>query len=149
MPVIDLALVISNPGEDQDIVAAALLRSGLCPIRCSTVQKARTLLGQEAFKLVVCADILPDGNLRAILQEVKKSANRIPVVALSRSADWNSYLKALAAGAFDLIVCPPDRAEAMRIIRSARGQSIPLENPSLASTLLRGEGEQNLLRPHL
>jgi len=133
MPVIDLALVISNPGEDQDVVAAALLRSGLCPIRCSTLQKARTLLGQQAFKLVLCADTLPDGNLRAILQEVKKSANRIPVVVLSRSADWNSYLKALGAGAFDLIVCPPDRAESMRIIRSAVGQTIPLENSSRAA----------------
>ena len=133
MPVIDLALVISNPGEDQDVVAAALLRSGLCPIRCSTLQKARTLLGQQAFKLVLCADTLPDGNLRAILQEVKKSANRIPVVVLSRSADWNSYLKALAGGAFDLIVCPPDRTESMRIIRSAVGQTISLENSSRAA----------------
>ena len=133
MLVIDLALVISDPGEDQDSVAVALLRSGLCPIRCSTLQKARTLLRQQSFKLVVCADILPDGNLRAILQEVKKSANRIPVIALSRSADWNSYLKALAAGAFDLIVCPPERAEAMRIIRSALAQTIPLENPSRAA----------------
>jgi len=133
MLVIDLALVISSPGEDQDSVAAAVLRSGLCPIRCSTVQKARTLLGQQAFKLVLCDDTLPDGNLRAVLQEVKKSANRVPVVVLSRAADWDSYLKALAVGAFDLIVCPPDRAEAMRIIRSALAQTIPLENRSLAA----------------
>jgi len=133
MLVIDLALVISNPGEDQDSVAIALLRCGLCPIRCSTLQKARTLLGQEAFKLVLCADTLPDGNLRAVLQEVKNSASRIPVVVLSHAADWDPYLKALAAGAFDLIVCPPDRSEAIRIIRSALGQKVPLENPSRAA----------------
>jgi len=42
---------------------------------------------------------------------------------LSRFDEWDHYLAALRAGAFDYIVCPPDFAETERIVWSAIGHT--------------------------
>jgi DNA-binding NtrC family response regulator len=57
----------------------------------------------------------------AQMAHVYAAANPNPVVVLSRFAEWDHYLAALRAGAFDYIVCPPDPAETERIVRSAIG----------------------------
>ena len=49
----------------------------------------------------------------------------LPVIVLSHLADWDAYMRALGAGAFDYIACPPDAAEAERILRLALEQSPP------------------------
>lgn len=121
---IDLALVICNQGEDREKAVAALLKCGLSPICCSNLQEARTLLCQEAFRVVFCADTLSDGNFRAVLRDVKKSTVHAPVIVLSHAADWHSCMKALRAGAYDYLVCPPDPAEAKGIICAALADTV-------------------------
>src|ERR1700686_791761 len=108
MRIIDVALVICNPEEDRGEAVASLLRCGLGPICCSNLQEARALMCQEAFRMVLCSGILSDGDFRAALREVRKSAGHVPVMVLSHIAEWDPYLKALGAGAFDFIVCAPD-----------------------------------------
>jgi DNA-binding NtrC family response regulator len=44
---------------------------------------------------------------------------------LSHLADWDAYMRALSAGAFDYIACPPDTAEAERILRLALERNPP------------------------
>jgi DNA-binding NtrC family response regulator len=124
MPNIDLALVICDQEEDRQKVVGSLLKCGLSPICCSNVQEARTLLFQEAFRVVLCSDILSDGDFQAILREGKKSLDHAPVIVLSHVDEWDSYLKALAIGAFDSIVCPPDPVETERIIWFALTETI-------------------------
>lgn len=119
MPNIDLALVICNQRDDREKAVAAILKCGLNPICCSNLQEARTLLCQEPFRVVLCTDIVTDGDYRAVLREVRKTDKDAPVIVLSRAAEWDSYLIALGAGAFDYIACPPDLDEAKRIILSA------------------------------
>ena len=124
MPNIDLALVICNQEEDREKVVGSLLKCSLSPICCSNVQEARTLLFQKAFRVVLCSDLLSDGDFQVILREGKKSLDHAPVIVLSHVDEWDSYLKALAAGAFDSIVCPPNPAETERIIWSALTETI-------------------------
>jgi len=119
MPKIDLALVVCNPGEDREKVVAVILKYGMGPICCSSLEDARTLLRQEAFGVVLCRDNLSDGDFREALREVTRSTVHVPVIVLSHDADWDTYLKALGAGAFDVIVCPPDVVETKRILLSA------------------------------
>jgi DNA-binding NtrC family response regulator len=133
MPNIDLALVVCSPGEDREKVVGALLRCGLGPICCSNLEEARTLLRQEAFRVVLCSDFLSDGDFRAVLREVKKSTVHAPVIVFSYIAEWDPYLKALGAGAFDYIVCPPDSAEVKRIIRSALADTVRPEETTHAA----------------
>ena len=90
------------------------------------------MLLEEAFRVVLCSDILSDGDFRAVLREVKKSTVHVPVIVLSRAAEWDSYLKALGAGAFDYIVCPPNAGEAKRIIWSALADTVRPEKTAHA-----------------
>jgi DNA-binding NtrC family response regulator len=43
----------------------------------------------------------------------------IPVIVISCIADWEAYMKAISAGAFDYIAFPPDPVESERILRLA------------------------------
>jgi CheY-like chemotaxis protein len=133
MPKIDHALVIHHPGGDREKIVAALLKCGLDPIRCPNLEEARTLLRQEAFRVVLCRDNLADGDFRAVLREVDKSTVHVPVIVLSLDADWDSYLRALGAGAFDFIVCPPNPAEIKRIIWSALAYTVQPEETTHAA----------------
>jgi two-component system, NtrC family, response regulator PilR len=133
MPNVDLGLVICNEGEDREKVVIALLKCGLSPICCSNLREARTLLPQNRFRLVVCKENLTDGDFHAVLREVKKSGLQTPIIVLGNSTDWDSYLKALAAGAFEYIVSPPNPAEAQRIIWSALADTIDSEQASHAA----------------
>jgi DNA-binding NtrC family response regulator len=123
MPNIELALIICNQGEDRQRIVASAIHCGLSPICCSKLEEARTILPQEEFRLVLCKDILADGDFQAALREVKKSMAHTPVIVLSHSADWDSYLKALGAGALNFIVCPPNPLEAETIIWSALAET--------------------------
>ena len=130
---IELALIICKQEEDREKAVAAVLKCGLNPISCSNFQQARRLLCQEPFRVGLCTDILPDGDFRVVLKEVRKSDAHAPVIVLSRAAEWESYLVALGAGAFDYIACPPDPVEAERIILSALARTVPPENIAGAS----------------
>jgi DNA-binding NtrC family response regulator len=133
MPNIELALVICKRDEDREKVVGLLLKCGLNPICCSNLQEARTLLPQEFFRVVLCEDFLSDGDFRAVLREVKNTNAHTPVIVLSHSADWDSYLKALGAGAFDYIVCPPNPLEAETIIWTALAGPFGIEKVAHAA----------------
>lgn len=132
MPNIGLALVICNQEDDRQKVVRSLLKWGLSPICCSTVQESRTQLFQKAFKVILCSDSLSDGDFQTVLTEIKKSLDHPPVIVLSRVDEWDSYLKALGAGAFDTIVCPPNPEETERIIWSALTENILTEKAAQA-----------------
>jgi DNA-binding NtrC family response regulator len=53
------------------------------------------------------------------------STGGAPVIVLSHLADWDAYMRALSAGAFDYIACPPDPVETERILRLALAQNPP------------------------
>jgi DNA-binding NtrC family response regulator len=133
MPNIELALVICNQGEDRQRIVTSALKCGLGTICCSNLEEARTLLPQEEFRLVLCKDILTDGDFYMVLRELKKSMAQTPVIVLSHSTDWDSYLKALGAGALGLIVCPTNPGEAETIIWSALADTIGSEKPFRAA----------------
>jgi DNA-binding NtrC family response regulator len=91
------------------------VKLGEIPIGCSSCEEAKNLLAQHHFKVVFCGDSLSDGEYA----EVVKAAKSVPVIVLSRFAEWDSYLPAMAAGAFDYIACPPFEPELGRILSLA------------------------------
>jgi DNA-binding response OmpR family regulator len=112
MPDDKLVLIIGAEGESSERIVAATHKCGLGPVSCSTVDEARSLLGRQHFKIVFCNDNLPDGDFRAVI----RTARSIPVIVLSRLAEWEPYLVAINSGAFDYIACPPDPIETERIL---------------------------------
>ena len=85
---------------------------------------------EQTFQLVLCGDDLPDCNLRTAVRILASSTRGAPVIVLSRLADWDAYVRALSAGAFDFIACPPEPAEAERILRLALAQNPPPRSAS-------------------
>lgn len=108
----ELVLIICADGESREKVINTIHKCGLSPVSCSTLDDARFLLAQQHFNIVFCSDTLTDGDFRAVIW----AARPIPVIVLSRFAEWEPYLVALNAGAFDYIACPPDPVETERIL---------------------------------
>ena len=112
---VNQVLVISPEQEHHERINAAMNKCGLTAISCKKIDEARVFMTTHKFGVVFCHDTLPDGDFRGVVS----AANPTPVVVLSRFAEWDRYLAALRAGAFDYIACPPDTAETERIVWSA------------------------------
>lgn len=98
---------------------------GLQTSICASLLDARASILQHAFQFVLCSDDLPDCNLRTAVSVLSAATGGVPVIVLSHLADWDAYMKALGAGAFDYIACPPDPNETERIVRNALAQNPP------------------------
>jgi DNA-binding NtrC family response regulator len=98
---------------------------GLHCVSCVSLTDARARIEEQTFRFVLCSDDLPDCNLRTAVRVLTSSTGGAPVIVLSHLADWDAYMRALSAGAFDYIACPPDPVEAERILRLALAQTPP------------------------
>src|SRR5947209_7448560 len=99
MPGKELVLIICAEEESRKRIIATTHKCGLGPVACSTLDDARSLLARQHFKSVFCSDTLPDGDFRGVI----RAARSIPVIVLSRLAEWEPYLVAINAGAFNYI----------------------------------------------
>ena len=124
MASVNQVLVISPEKEHHVKITATMNRCGVLSICCAKFVEARILLDKERFEVVFCHEYLPDGDLREVILAAKPT----PVVVLSRFAEWDHYLDALRAGAYDYIACPPDPAETERIVWSALGNTRAIAN---------------------
>jgi DNA-binding NtrC family response regulator len=123
-------LIVESDNKNRDIAFASTVKHGEIPIARFSCGEARGLLEKRRFKVIFCSDSLPDGEY----PEVIRAARPTPVIVLSRFADWDSYLAALEAGAFDYIACPPYQAEVDRILSFAlNGHSQPLRQRGSAA----------------
>lgn len=112
-------LIIGTEEDSRERIIATTYKCGLSPVSCSTLGEARSLLARQYFHIVFCNDNLPDGDFRAVIRSARSS----PVIVLSRLAEWEPYLAAINAGAFDYIACPPEPIETERILWFALRES--------------------------
>ena len=119
MSTIPSVLIVSSNPLHQDQAAVVVRLVGLHPVKCATLTDARSLMEHERFEIVICGDDLPDCNLATAVRVISATTGGAPVIVLSRLADWDAYLHALRAGAFDYIACPVETAESERILRMA------------------------------
>jgi two-component system, NtrC family, response regulator PilR len=108
-------LIISPEAHLHEKISASVQKHGLAPVSCHGFERARTLHSQNRFGLIFCDDVLPDATFQTVIEAVKP----VPVIVLSRLAEWDSYMAALRAGAYDYIACPPSPPEIERIMRAA------------------------------
>ena len=120
LPVLMICSDSAHSDKASEIVRALDLQS----VICSSLTDALALIGRQMFQLVLCDDDLPDCNLRTSLKVLLSATGGVPVIVLSHLADWDAYMMALSAGAFDHIACPPERVEIERILRLALSQNL-------------------------
>jgi DNA-binding NtrC family response regulator len=123
-------LIVSRDPLQCEKTGEIVRRMGLQSLYCDSLTDARGRIEQQTFQFVLCSDELPDCNLRTALRVLTTFTGGAPVIVLSHLADWDAFLRALGAGAFDYIACPPDPIETERILRRALLQNPP---PSRAS----------------
>jgi DNA-binding NtrC family response regulator len=119
-----MLIVSSNPlqCEKTEEIARGL---GMQTFSCASLTDARARIEEQSFQFVLCSDDLPDCNLRTAVRVLVSATGGAPVIVLSHLAEWDAYMRALSAGAFDYIACPPDPLEAERILRLALAQNPP------------------------
>jgi two-component system response regulator PilR (NtrC family) len=127
---VEQVLVISPEADHYEMICVAVESCGLGSIYCRKFVEAQSLLVQQKVSVVFCHDTLPDGDFRRVIEAVSPT----PLIVLSRFAEWDHYLAALRAGAFDYIAYPSDSAEIERIVCSAIGSSQTLRNGTNAQT---------------
>jgi DNA-binding NtrC family response regulator len=123
-------LVVASDSLQYESIEKIARQLGLQSIRCASLTDARGRVDEQAFQFVLCSDELPDCNLRTAVRVLTSSTGGAPVIVLSHLADWEAYMRALGAGAFDYIACPPDPVEAERILRLALAQNPPPQRAS-------------------
>ena len=123
-------LIVSSDALQCEKTEEIARRMGLETFICASLTDARARIEEQSFQFVLCSDELPDCNLRTAMRVLTSSTGGAPVIVLSHLADWDAYMKALAAGAFDYIACPPDPAETERILRLALAQNPPPQRAS-------------------
>ena len=116
-------LIVCSDAIHRDKTVEIVQRVGLQSVACSSLNDARALVDRQSFQFVLCNDDLPDCNLRTALRVLSTSTGGIPVIVISHLADWDAFMRALSAGAFDYIACPPEPVETERILRLALGQN--------------------------
>ena len=113
------ALIISLESGDRHDLKSALHQQGLEAVCISTIGECQNVLGSQKIDVVLCDRRLVDGTYREALEIIHSLKLDIPLVVTSRLADWDEYLEALRAGAFELIASPCDAGELARVIRQA------------------------------
>ena len=112
-------VIVSADPKAQQALASLLDKSGLASIPASTVKETESILSQDLISVILCSEELPDGGFRDVLRQTTKAMNRVPVVVLSRLADWERYLSVLKGGAFDCVLYPSSAGEIERVVRNA------------------------------
>lgn len=118
-------LIVSSDRGQRDTIQQIAGRLGLQSVTCDSLTAARARIEAQTFQSVFCSDDLPDCALRTAVSVLNAATRGAPVIVLSHLADWDAYMRALAAGAFDYVACPPDPAETERILRAALSQNPP------------------------
>lgn len=112
------ALIVTAESDHGDTLATTAMKLGLRPICCRTIGAAE-LLADLHHSIVFCDETLPDGDFHRVIRSISHSATRTPVIVVSDQNDWNSYLKAIKAGAFDCVMFRGRTGEIEQIARIA------------------------------
>ncbi len=118
-------LIVSSDPLQCEKTGEMVRHLGLQSMHCASLTEARRRIEEQSFQFVLCSDDLPDCNLRTAVRVLTSSIGGAPVIVLSHLAEWDAYMRALGAGAFDYIACPPDPIETERILRLALDQNPP------------------------
>ena len=112
-------LIVSGEQQHRAQLADHVFKFGLHPVCCETIADARALAERQPFSAAVSEDLLPDGDFRAIITEMRRHAEHSPVVVVSQRDDWDFYLAAVRMGAFDSVAFPPTPGELERVLWTA------------------------------
>jgi DNA-binding NtrC family response regulator len=111
------AVILTGDKHASERVPPLLADCGFEPICLGSVGELRTGALDKSAVLILCEDVLPDGDFRDVLRVLAAVPRKIPVIVFSRFADWDSYLRAVRLGAYDCMRYPFRSGELEWILR--------------------------------
>jgi DNA-binding NtrC family response regulator len=111
------AVILTSDEHASERVPPMLAECCFEPICLDSVGELRTGALDKRAALILCEDVLPDGDFRDVLRVLAATARKIPVIVFSRFADWDSYLRAVRLGAYDCMRYPFRSGELEWILR--------------------------------
>ena len=108
-------LIVSIDPAHRDMLALITSSCGLRPVGCGTLAGATYFLGHQQFTAILC-ELAETGGFRNAIKELVTLAGQTPIVVVSRIENWDSYLSAIAAGAFECVEFPPYPGELERVL---------------------------------
>ena len=119
-------LIVEDEDSIAEPLAELLIRERFVPRRAASIAQARAELAHGAFALVLLDLMLPDGDGRDVLREVR-SGHPTPVIVLTARDDPTDTVVGLELGTDDYVVKPFRSAELIARIRAVlrRAQSSP------------------------
>lgn len=121
-----------------ELVTHWLKEAGHSCLHLSSGREFMSLLRRESFDLLVLDWEVPDMNGYAVLEEVRASGNRTPILFATQRDDESSIVGALSQGADDYMVKPTRQAELLARI-SALGRRAGVSDPDDNSTMTIGD----------
>lgn len=138
------ALIVSHEEDVRYTFNELLTSIGLDAVFCSSLSDLEEVLSIHPICVVFSDYRLPDGDFRAVLEKVDRSAARVPVVIMSRIESWARYLEVLKSSAFDYVDCSCTCSELERIVERA------LDSISFAdSGNFVGTDDRNVMEVHV
>ena len=125
-------LVLSGEPEHWRNLSSIMASRGWEPVRCETISAVKSLVLRDQIEVIVSDDVLPDGDFRELIKELRRLACEPLVVVMSRwYGDWGDYLEAMIAGAYDYLAYPPypgelEQAVAMALLESRARRKAPV-----------------------
>jgi DNA-binding NtrC family response regulator len=119
-------LVIARESKDRDALQKTLAAAGSQVFCYATLLEAESFLSGQPVKAIFAEMNLPDGDFQVLRAEVEHFQQGLPIIALARKMDWNSYLATMAFGAFDCLSFPASTLEIKRVLWSALN-AFPIE----------------------
>jgi DNA-binding response OmpR family regulator len=77
-------LVLSGEPERRDKLSSVMFSSGCVPVRCETISAAKDLVLGYPIDVIVSDEVLPDGDFRELIKELRRLACEPLVVVMSR-----------------------------------------------------------------
>lgn len=111
-------LIISEDLGHREALASISSGCGFQVVGCGTLCVAQYLLSRQRFTAILY-EVPEHEDFRVAVRQLAHSESETPVVLVSHIDNWESYLVAVAAGAFDYINFPPRPGELERILRLA------------------------------
>jgi DNA-binding NtrC family response regulator len=112
-------LVVAKESKDRDALQKTLVASGAQVFCYATLLEAESFLSGQRVNAIFAEEKLPDGDFQALRTEVEHFQQGVPIIALARNMDWDSYLANMASGAFDCLSLPTSTLEIKRVLWSA------------------------------
>lgn len=112
-------LVVARESKNRDALQKTLVASGAQVLCYATLLEAESFLSGQRVNAIFAEEKLPDEDFQSLRTEVEHFQQAVPIVALARNLDWDSYLANMASGAFDCLSMTASTLEIQRVLWSA------------------------------